>query len=273
MHGVGVGGRNGPRRCGCPSRGRRGWMRSAISPRLAIRTFSNMAVRACLLDDQERLAELHRLAVSTRICVTVPACGALIGFITFIASMISRVWPSATRSPTFTNGAAPGSGEEIGGADHRAKRRDLRPAHRQQRRGTAAGDGRGARRARRDRLAPVPPARDADALLVGSNSISVSPVSSRRPASLRTSASSISNLLMTSVFLGLLRIAAEGVQREQIADARRARRSRPWPPGWRRNGGGRLRGGRCWRGAPRSPAARRRSASSSAIEVWYSRPH
>ena len=33
--------------------------------------------------------------------------------------MISRVWPSLTVSPTLTNGAAPGSGSEIGGADHR----------------------------------------------------------------------------------------------------------------------------------------------------------
>src|SRR6186713_3167130 len=35
------------------------WMRSAISPRLAIRTFSNIR----LLDDHERFAELDRLAV------------------------------------------------------------------------------------------------------------------------------------------------------------------------------------------------------------------
>src|SRR5437660_9022096 len=35
------------------------WMRSAISPRLAIRIFSNMA----LLDHDERLAELHGLGV------------------------------------------------------------------------------------------------------------------------------------------------------------------------------------------------------------------
>src|SRR4051794_21769633 len=35
------------------------WTRNAISPRLAIRIFSNMA----LLDDHERLAELHGLGV------------------------------------------------------------------------------------------------------------------------------------------------------------------------------------------------------------------
>src|SRR5437879_2220736 len=35
------------------------WTRNAISPRLAIRIFSNMA----LLDDHERLAELHGLGI------------------------------------------------------------------------------------------------------------------------------------------------------------------------------------------------------------------
>src|ERR1700752_4460910 len=37
------------------------WMRSAISPRLAIRTFSNIA--EILFDDHQRLAILHRLGV------------------------------------------------------------------------------------------------------------------------------------------------------------------------------------------------------------------
>ena len=39
------------------------WMRSAISPRLAIRIFLNMEREACLFDDQQRLAVLHRLSV------------------------------------------------------------------------------------------------------------------------------------------------------------------------------------------------------------------
>src|SRR3546814_2470228 len=37
------------------------WMRSAISPRLAIRTFSNMG--RGLLDHQKDFAELHRLGI------------------------------------------------------------------------------------------------------------------------------------------------------------------------------------------------------------------
>jgi hypothetical protein len=41
----------------------------------------------------------------------VPARGAGIWFMVFIASMISTVWPSATLSPTLTKAAAPGSGE------------------------------------------------------------------------------------------------------------------------------------------------------------------
>ena len=49
-------------------------------------------------------------ALLAKIWVMRPALGALIEFITFIASMIRRVWPSLTWSPTLMNGAAPGSG-------------------------------------------------------------------------------------------------------------------------------------------------------------------
>ncbi len=45
-----------------------------------------------------------------RISLTVPAAGAVIGFITFIASTISRVSPAFTASPTLTKSEAPGSG-------------------------------------------------------------------------------------------------------------------------------------------------------------------
>ena len=84
------------------------WIRSAISPRLAIRSF---LIAICLAEDHERLVELHRLAVATLIFLTVPALGAVIGFITFIASMISRVSPAFTAWPTVMNGFAPGSGD------------------------------------------------------------------------------------------------------------------------------------------------------------------
>src|SRR3982751_4556699 len=40
-----------------------------------------------------------------------PPAGAVIGFITFIASTISKVSPALTASPTATNGAADGSGD------------------------------------------------------------------------------------------------------------------------------------------------------------------
>src|SRR3954454_4643252 len=43
------------------------------------------------------------------IFLTIPPSGAVIGFITFIASTISRVSPALTGSPTETNGSAPGS--------------------------------------------------------------------------------------------------------------------------------------------------------------------
>src|SRR5688500_15862880 len=41
----------------------------------------------------------------------VPALGAVIGFITFIASTISRVSPAFTESPRLTKRLAPGSGD------------------------------------------------------------------------------------------------------------------------------------------------------------------
>ena len=47
----------------------------------------------------------------TRMRVTVPARGAWIWFITFIASMITNVSPSSTRSPTLTNALEPGSAD------------------------------------------------------------------------------------------------------------------------------------------------------------------
>ena len=77
-------------------------------------------------DHDQRLAEFDRLGVdTTRICVTVPALGALIGFITFIASMISSVSPDAHRAgrPTGEGLGAPGSACEIGGAHHRRNHR------------------------------------------------------------------------------------------------------------------------------------------------------
>src|SRR3990170_5723805 len=50
-------------------------------------------------------------ASETKIWRTVPALGAMIGFITFIASMISKVSPFLTGWPVAMNGFAPGSGE------------------------------------------------------------------------------------------------------------------------------------------------------------------
>ena len=49
-------------------------------------------------------------ASATRICAMRPARCARIWFITFIASMISKGSPSATESPSRTNGGSPGCG-------------------------------------------------------------------------------------------------------------------------------------------------------------------
>src|SRR5262245_33363158 len=46
----------------------------------------------------------------TRMAVTVPAFGAGMWFMVFMASMIRMVCPCATRPPTSMKGAAPGSG-------------------------------------------------------------------------------------------------------------------------------------------------------------------
>ena len=143
-------------------------MRSAISPRLAMRILSNMALR--LFDDDaaaRRIRPAGRPRPGSR--VTVPARGAGIWFMVFIASMISSVWPSVTVSPTSTKGSAPGSGAQIGGADHR--RLDTSPALAGVG-GCGAAGGAGAAAARRpaqgpaataSRPRPCDCARDADA--------------------------------------------------------------------------------------------------------------
>src|SRR5207302_4581956 len=50
-------------------------------------------------------------ASATMIFLTTPPSGAVIGFMTFIASTISKVSPTLTGLPTSMNGAAPGSGD------------------------------------------------------------------------------------------------------------------------------------------------------------------
>ena len=49
-------------------------------------------------------------AFLTKICLTVPSAGAVIGFITFIASTMSSVWPFFTVPPTSMKLGASGSG-------------------------------------------------------------------------------------------------------------------------------------------------------------------
>ena len=51
--------------------------------------------------------------------MTVPARGEGIWFIVFMASMMSRVWPSRTCWPTSMKALGVGRGGRIGGADHR----------------------------------------------------------------------------------------------------------------------------------------------------------
>ena len=44
--------------------------------------------------------------------MTVPAFGAVIGFMTFMASTMNNVWPAFTVSPSEIKAAASGSGDE-----------------------------------------------------------------------------------------------------------------------------------------------------------------
>ena len=71
------------------------WMRSAISPRLAIKTFSKTAVKAEATPRYSITMSGSPNSTgwpsSIRIWVTVPLRGAAIWFITFMASMMSTV--------------------------------------------------------------------------------------------------------------------------------------------------------------------------------------
>ena len=103
------------------------WMRSAISPRLAIRIFPNSwpGFLATTGEEAGRSANgwlpgtgqamttsgwpnSTGWPFSTRICFTTPLLSDSISFMSFIASMMHSVSPACTVSPTSTNGFAPG---------------------------------------------------------------------------------------------------------------------------------------------------------------------
>ena len=71
-----------------------------------------------LLDDEQRLTELHRLAVLDHDGLILPAFSDSIWFIIFIASMMHSTWPTSTSSPISTNCLAPGVGRGVVGAHH-----------------------------------------------------------------------------------------------------------------------------------------------------------
>ena len=66
------------------------WILSAISPRLAISTFSNIAAQNDHSISISTAPYSTGCASATRICAIRPARGARISFMTFIASMISK---------------------------------------------------------------------------------------------------------------------------------------------------------------------------------------
>ena len=72
------------------------WMRSAISPRLAISSFLIGVIGTAYSTTTSGWSNSTGWPFSTSTDFTVPALGARIGFITFIASTISSVSPAAT---------------------------------------------------------------------------------------------------------------------------------------------------------------------------------
>ncbi len=99
------------------------WMRSAISPRLAMRIFSNMwgDPRGPPTPGRSPLSGYSMMnsgwpystgwPFSTRIALIMPAASASISFISFIASMMQTVSPALTFWPTSTNGLDSGEAE------------------------------------------------------------------------------------------------------------------------------------------------------------------
>jgi hypothetical protein len=81
---------------------------SAISPRLAIR-MRLMAINLSA-DHNQRLVKFDRLPVFDVDRLHGARDGAVMGFITFMASTISSVSPALTALPTVMKSAAPGSG-------------------------------------------------------------------------------------------------------------------------------------------------------------------
>ena len=95
----------------------------------------------------ERLAELHGLAVLDEdLDARGRRAAARIGFMVFIASMISRVWPSVDLVADLHERLGAGLGRQIDGADHR--RLDRVAAAAAARWPRAAAGGRGRRRRR-----------------------------------------------------------------------------------------------------------------------------
>ena len=187
-----------------------------------------------------------------------PARGAGIWFIVFIASMMSSVSPALTTRADLDERLGAGLGRAIGGADHRRgdDARDARPASAARGDGalTTAATGRAARGGRdRDAAPPAGWRATRTRRPPCSTSISVRLVSSSRRASERTSSSSTwrAALACRTARHGQLRSCAstkgrQGRRSRAHSPASRSRRSPPWRPSRRRSGGGMARARGCW---------------------------
>ena len=85
------------------------WMRSAISPRLAMRIFSNTGGRYSMMNSGWPYST--GWPFSTRIALIMPVASASISFISFIASMMHTVSPALMFWPTSTKALDSGEAE------------------------------------------------------------------------------------------------------------------------------------------------------------------
>ena len=255
--------------------------RRAISPRLAIRIFWNIARSLPAYSmTTSGMPYSTGCASSTRIAVTVPARGDGIWFIVFMASMMSSVWPSLTVCADLDERLGVGRRREIGGADHRRGHGVLRNVGRRGHcsscRRRVDGDGRsdlhrGGGRNRMDRLRLTRHAHLEIAELdfdLGQVGVVQDPceIADRAAGQNRRSSSSP----CSSLFLFPVRAGRPAPEAPACIRAARSRRSCPRPPAPPWICGGRPRGRGCWKGAlPRPATARRREwRRAMAIEVW-----
>src|ERR1700674_5564018 len=210
-------------------------MRSAISPRLAIRILSN--ILSASLDDQERLAVFYRLRVLDENARDAAGARRRDRVHRLHRLHDEQRLALAHLLAFLDEGLCPRLRRDKDRADHG------RLHHARMGRVILAGAG------------AAPLARDTRTRWSPRcTSISVSLFSSRRRVSSATSSGSTVILRLNMVRPWPCAARPPARRWRARRSAPRSRRSGPWPPGTRRNGGGTARARTDWTDAPRSPA-------------------